>query len=360
MDNQSQSINVLNANDILQNINSNNIVVINQGVDYEQILRYIDSNTKNLEDKINQHLNLSLELVKKEFARKLEILQFTLKQESYQFNMDIGTLRTIHQIKNIYSDYPDNDLLSRLCDILVYLVVAPESDSRMTMLRITLSEAINTAKLITREHLKLLAFIFLIRNCKFKNIKCLDTFKFFLSEILWKFKPNNLSNIILPKHLEFSRCTTFVNREGTIEKMLVNTYLPVLEIKESSVSSDLLTIEFIFSSVIQNLNLNAIPETSRLSKQFADSFNLNQIEESEEIKYSKQDYCSSRKGSESKKSAQFVVDLLKNLDNGEQIQNEWVYSPIKNHVLTPVGMVLAISFIRQEFNLDLPYHKWID
>jgi hypothetical protein len=54
-----------------------------------------------------------------------------------------------------------------------------------------------------------------------------------------------------------------------------------------------------------------------------------------------------------------VVELIKGLENGERIYAEWATSPIKNHVLTPVGMVLAISTLRNELGYDFPYSAWI-
>ena len=186
-----------------------------------------------------------------------------------------------------------------------------------------------------------------------ENIDTWGSFETFVKNILWKFCPEGLESQVLPKHLEFSKCTTFVSREMLISRMLTNSYLPAI----TSHTNDTLSVLEIISSCNECLNTNAIPEASRLSRQV---FDLYKLDRTLAPNSEKMGHYNTRKGNdEHRDSEKKVIDLILSCKNGERTYIEWATSPIKNHVLTPVGMVLAISFIRNELGCDLDYSKWI-
>lgn len=328
--------------DIVDNSTSVSNITMN-GVQLDEVASFIKLNIDSLRRELtanSQYINLLLEKKIDETSRKIN------RNLNIQ---DLGTLKFYVKLVETYSERPEKELANILCDILANSL--PSSSG--SILRSSLHEAIDTARLLNHSQMKLLAFIFLIRNCTLDKINTWGDFEIFVKNILWRFCPEGLSSQVLPKHLEYSKCTTFVAREMLISRMLTNSYLPAID---NDASSSFSWMEIIESSG-ECSNSNAIPEASRLSRQVFDLYNLNRdfapnMENS--------GHYSTRKGNdEHRKIEKKIIDLIISCPNGEKTYIEWAISPIKNHVLTPVGMVIAISTIRNELGCELDFNKWV-
>lgn len=174
-----------------------------------------------------------------------------------------------------------------------------------------------------------------------------------ISDILWEFKPVGLDNFLTIKHLELTGCTSFVNREMTISRMLLNNYLDVVGKMDNQ---EFYPSKKIRESVKPSYNSNALPEYSRLSETYFNNFGLDRSFACQK----NEDSIKSRKGQEEFSKEKKVVDFIKELDDGHKILAQWVTSPIKNHILTSVGMVLAISTLRNRGYSEFKYLDWID
>lgn len=312
------------------------------GVQMADVAAFVSLNLDSLRRELTEHM----QRVNADLQARIETLS---KQRGKCLSIsDLGTFRAYIKMLETYSDRPDEDLGAVLCDVLANSLDA----ERASVLRTSLLEAVDTARLLNQSQLRLLAFIFLLRNCWFTAVDSLKSFETLVKDVIWTFRPTDLSSPILPKHLEFSKCTTFVAREMLISRMLTNSYLPALQTTEGEIKSR----ADIVASVGESLNTNALPETSRLSRQV---FDIHQISQDMNPRQHKNDNYTTRRGRENIEAEKIVVELIKSLEDGERVYAEWATSPIKNHVLTPVGMVLAISTLRNELGYDFPYAMWI-
>ncbi|MCK5762910.1 MAG: hypothetical protein KAH05_02205 [Clostridiales bacterium] len=330
-----QSIISAKARDVTQ-------ITIN-GVQMSEVASFVELNLESLRKELtvnSQYVNLLLE-------KKIDDLSRKLKRELSV--SDLGTFRFYVKLVETYSERPEKELANILCDILAESLPSEKG----SILRSSLHEAIDIARLLNQSQMKLLAFIFLLRNCIFKNINSFGSFEIFVKEILWRFYPDGLSSQVLPKHLEYSKCTTFVAREMLISRMLTNSYLPAIENEKLCA----VNVMEIMASGSECHNTNALPEASRLSRQVFDLHNLSR-EFAPNVEVSSH-YNPKKGNDEHKEIEKKVISLIVSCPNGEKTYVEWASSPIKNHVLTPVGMVIAISTIRNELGYDLDYSKWI-
>ena len=304
------------ANNISQVTNYNNNVVVN-GISDSEFFSLLKINIEELQKTNEQNRRLIDELLK-------DKIDYISKKKNEDLSIsDLGELMRYIKTIEIYSERPDKDLANILCDILSYSL----GHNSGSILRISLHEAIDTARMLNQAHMKLLAFIFLIRNCINPRIHTWDNFQVFVKDILWRFAPDGLDSQILPKHLEYSKCTTFVAREMLISRMLTNSYLPAIQNNQGATY----TKKEILGSFEECNNSNAIPESSRLSTQVFDLYGLDKSLSPNRETHS---HYRTRKGnSDHKKEEMKVINLIKDCPEGERIYVEWAMSPIKNHVL---------------------------
>ena len=328
--------------DIIDNSNNVSNITMN-GVQLEEVASFIKINIDSLRRELtanSQYISLLLEKKIDETSKKLN-QELSIR--------DLGTLKFYVKLIETYSERPEKELADILCDILASSLPSPSG----SILKSSLHEAIDTARLLNHSQMKLLAFIFLIRNCVCDKVKTWGDFEIFVKNILWRFCPEGLYSQVLPKYLEYSKCTTFVAREMLISRMLTNSYLPAISNVEDSVFS----WEEIIRSCGECTNSNAVPEASRLSRQVFDLYNLNR---DLAPNMDNSGHYSTRKGNDEHKDIEKkIIELIVSCPNGEKTYIEWATSPIKNHVLTPVGMVIAISTIRNELGCNLDFNKWI-
>ena len=111
-------------------------------------------------DKLRKELTVHSEYINDLLERKIQEVsskynnEFTIK--------DLSTLRFYVKLLETYSDRPDAQLANILCDMLATSLPTEQG----SILRVSLFEAIDTARLLNHSQLNMLAFIFFAQKLR--------------------------------------------------------------------------------------------------------------------------------------------------------------------------------------------------